>query len=630
MMEDVRGFVATAYRCCSSLLPLVDLIEQRLIVLGESQAAAVWPVRVVTGELFVSFRVLFFVTVLSLLSLVLKLLESSLFLLQEFIECFLYFSKPINPLYSFLICGMIIAILIRYQTQGRVLGVLLSFLVRCSQVCSIPPTVLDIVIFGFCMYLSMVKKHESTSWTVLGVFHLSRLPVIVGIGFLESLLSLCGFIFQYPTLILIIMLFFKSVFVVLFHLHFDLVPGQPTEVTLSAGDSSQLTIQWEYPKLSKFAPYKFDTKLKLAQEELITIGNDDNFIHTEYNDEHLITVHYRLTTAGIYTLLIRYGNVPLKTSAITITVKPSDICVEKSSLVVINRKASTTTNQVYDAGRQVELAIRLRDAFDNIIHVSDYQLIKNVYVNVSGLPSDSIAIFPPVKGLSFETSTEDVLKAEELLCVMNFVVEHSQVHHVSVTYNNQSLLRGEFDLVVLNAKSSRKIKADFNTCTKATMISTKEAGTKTKLKKPTKIYIFATPTQVYIKEYFLGWIPMNRHFTWSLNSSLKLNVKQQTVASNSSIIELGNDAEMTELSMELSDAVLLYASITLHLQQKYKASSFEKRKLYARSLLREKQNQKSITDVIDRNFLVRDGCAMLLKLTEGQEIIKVAFQVSTA
>merc|ERR1712137_670067 len=97
--------------------------------------------------------------------------------------------------------------------------------------------------------------------------------VMVGFDLLNIILLFCGSLFQFPTLILIILVFLKSVVVILFHLHFAVEDETNVNRKLTAGDSDSFTIVWEYPKILKYSKERFNIKLALGQDEA-TVGDD--------------------------------------------------------------------------------------------------------------------------------------------------------------------------------------------------------------------------------------------------------------------------------------------------------------------------------------------------------------------
>ena len=139
-----------------------------------------------------------------------------------------------------------------------------------------------------------------------------------------------------------------------------------------------------------------------------------------------------------------------------------------------------------------------------------------------------------------------------------------------------------------------------------------------------KVWVFATPSQVYIKEYVFDLFPVKKHFTWALNEQFTIQFIDEFIK-----IKSGAENEVVTLIMDPSESLLLYGTITHHLKQRITISSYEKRKLHLQTYLSPPpgSNYPVLNRLIDRNFLLRDGCKLLLTLTNRLERLQISFLV---
>ena len=384
---------------------------------------------------------------------------------------------------------------------------------------------------------------------------------------------------------------------------------------VQAGKSGTFEILW--PKEVEYSSNTVKIDIISLKDQKSILKTDDTFLHPEFDkSKNILNIHYRLTKVGSFEILLFYQCFPIVCGELIIHVNADDFDPESSSLIVIGKPPTIGNNQVYKKDTKVHLGVLLRDQYKNHIRTdkNDISILKNISVNVSNISYNCISIITPTENTVYSNTTEGEINSNQLLCEIEFPLQKVGVHRVIVSMNHIPFHGGEFDIICITSKHIETIRKSLSVSKWCKLIPEKKSAA-----------MFITPTQVYIKEYILGFIPISRRFTWPLNESLSASILKEN--EKNVLFNIEFEDEIVQIEMAKDDFALLYAAITIQLKKKYVSSSLATRVSLAKDTVRQAAGDKVINAVISRDNLLRDGCKLLLQLTNKHEGITVTFNV---
>ena len=367
----------------------------------------------------------------------------------------------------------------------------------------------------------------------------------------------------------------------------------------TAGEPGQVTLPWGREGLDGFSQRALEIILRAEDGPLIST------IIQESSERSIVLVDYRITRAGLYQMKVRYQGSLV--DQISILILPSTVNVSNSILSWHGSKeGEVCRHKIVSIDSKAVFTVTFRDSYDNIVQLEG-----------------------PISDLELECEPKMEWKRRKHPNKVSFFASHLfkcegifTVH--SVLLKGEKLNFTRTDFIIPPPNTTNDLSQSNNWYISAYLYP---KGFKQGAKN-VHVYVYVTPTQVYVKSFFL-FFEIESHLVWDLNSSLSVDIlKRSRNASEEFHLSLSNEAEIASLALTAEGAASLYAAIVYRMGQKYQTESLEKRKGAAlRALLSKEDSFESVLLRIKRSSLLRQGSAFILQLDEKQEIPIVLFKV---
>ncbi|XP_052269096.1 apoptosis-resistant E3 ubiquitin protein ligase 1-like isoform X1 [Dreissena polymorpha] len=352
-------------------------------------------------------------------------------------------------------------------------------------------------------YVPDARSHVYSGWTVIVMVFSGLIVtfVTVWIMFINRLLSTEGPLQSLSTLSK------KS----LFYLsgQYDIV--QNTKVTWNweepevVGKTMTFSVRFFHKST---APYPVSNKDNITVEishagsevtKTMTLGG------VNQEDANLLKVSFTVHKSGEYTICVMIGGRHIKGSPFTKKFEAGPIDASKTGFMNYTSTVVCTPESSYP------LTIEARDSYGNI---AAYKPGQNNYFKIRVAEcGTNEKYFPP---------TQIFYNSRQKQLTMQIKMERVGCYQASVSYGDINLKNGDFNILVLSSEDHSCVEKNMNKCNniwyKARLISCNNE----KLAKPKKVYIYITPKQLKLKEYFLKIIG-KRLFTYRVCPSTKFS-----------------------------------------------------------------------------------------------------------
>ena len=479
-------------------------------------------------------------------------------------------------------------------------------------------TIIDtIFIICFIKYINYKMKYSTKAEFNFYVCIISQ----IFLQFLMILNDLCKIIFpSTPLLIIIYLIGFIIYLIQCYYIsEFKKIQIFNTTKELKPNELGKILIQ-----LDSFI------QLDTSELELVDINHarDIQIINIEKLDnKNEIQIDFRIIKSGNYQLDIKYHSVAIKRQVqILIKSGEDDICFEKIQIHRIDKDETYLDSKIHVCElneKPLQFGFEFYDNFDNPIHVT--QSIHEFKVEISEPYStfNSILIYENEAykeddlnlrfgELPLHTSSAEIKSS----IFINIPFYQEGIYFITISFRNTII--HEFRCVVLHSNVLQEITSSPCLKIKSSILNGKK-----------NCFILITPTQIFVKEYILmGWIPFRKLNSWGLNSSFSIDkISNYKSKKDQLICKLGNSNEFCSFIMDEKNYLKFLACFNVHLQKKYLTSSFEYRLDYARSEINKSIARNSSYVTIDREFILRDGCKLLLKLNRKYKNLIITYRV---
>ncbi|XP_052769261.1 apoptosis-resistant E3 ubiquitin protein ligase 1-like isoform X1 [Mya arenaria] len=222
-------------------------------------------------------------------------------------------------------------------------------------------------------------------------------------------------------------------------------------------------------------------------------------------EANLAKVSFAVHKSGEYTISVMFSSRHIKGSPFSKKFEAGPIDASKTGFMNYTSTVVCTPESSYP------LTIEARDSFGNI---ASYKPGQNNYFKIRVTECGSKEKhFPPIQ--IFYNSRQKQL-------LMQIKMERVGCYQASVSYGDVSLKNGDFNILVLSSDDhtcvEKNISKSHNIWYEARLIECNHE----KLCKPKKVYIYITPKQLKLKEYFLKIIG-KRLFTYRVCPSTKFS-----------------------------------------------------------------------------------------------------------
>ncbi|GFR60823.1 ubiquitin protein ligase protein [Elysia marginata] len=206
---------------------------------------------------------------------------------------------------------------------------------------------------------------------------------------------------------------------------------------------------------------------------------------------NLTRVSFTVHKSGVYSIAVMVGGRHVKDSPFTRTFEPGPIDPSKTGFT------HYTSTVVFPSGTSFPLVIETRDTFGNLsAYKTDHKVFFKIKVKEAGTNE------------RYSPTTQIIYNTHDKKLVMYIKIDKEGCYQAVVSYGDVKLKNGEFDILVLNATELSRVqknvaKRKHNLWYEARLLN--QCGEK--LEKPKKVYLYISPKQLTIKEFYFKIYP---------------------------------------------------------------------------------------------------------------------------
>ncbi|KAK3702762.1 hypothetical protein RRG08_042746 [Elysia crispata] len=206
---------------------------------------------------------------------------------------------------------------------------------------------------------------------------------------------------------------------------------------------------------------------------------------------NLTRVSFTVHKSGVYSIAVMVGGRHVKDSPFTRSFEPGPIDPSKTGFT------HYTSTVVFPSGTSFPLVIETRDTFGNLsAYKTDHKVFFKIKVKEAGTNE------------RYSPTTQIIYNTHDKKLVMYIKIDKEGCYQAVVSYGDIKLKNGEFDILVLNATELTKVqknvaKRKHNLWYEARLLN--QNGEK--LDKPKKVYLYISPKQLTIKEFYFKIYP---------------------------------------------------------------------------------------------------------------------------
>ncbi|XP_035826963.1 apoptosis-resistant E3 ubiquitin protein ligase 1 isoform X2 [Aplysia californica] len=225
--------------------------------------------------------------------------------------------------------------------------------------------------------------------------------------------------------------------------------------------------------------------------EGVKVAQTLEFSGDEPADMNLVRCSFTVHKSGEYKISVMVGGRHIKDSPFIKCFEAGPIDPSKTGFM------HYTSTVVFPAGTSYPLVMETRDSFGNLsAYRADHKAFFKIKVTEAGT------------GERYSPTTQIVYNTLEKKLVMHIKMDKEGCYQATVSYGDVKLKNGEFDILVLSVSELSKVhknvaKRKHNLWYEARLL-TQNGET---LDKPKKVYVYVSPKQLTIKEYYFKIYP---------------------------------------------------------------------------------------------------------------------------
>ncbi|CAG5115250.1 unnamed protein product, partial [Candidula unifasciata] len=230
--------------------------------------------------------------------------------------------------------------------------------------------------------------------------------------------------------------------------------------------------------------------IEIVQEGVL-VARTVEFSGDKPGDVNLVRCSFTVHKSGEYRISIMVGGRHIKDSPFSKYFEAGPIDPSKSGFM------HYTSTVVFPSGSSYPLVIETRDSFGNL---SAYKADNKSFFKIKVKEAGSNERYTP--------TTQIIYNTQDKKLVMYIKIDKEGCYQAIVSYGDIKLRNGEFDILVLNVLELNKVqknvsKQKHNLWYEARLLT--QNGEK--LDKPKKVYLYISPKQMTIKEFYFKIYP---------------------------------------------------------------------------------------------------------------------------
>lgn len=316
---------------------------------------------------------------------------------------------------------------------------------------------------------------------------------------------------------------------------------------------------------------------------------------------NLASVSFTVHKSGEYTICVMFSGRHIKGSPFNKKFEAGPIDATKTGFM------NYTSTVVCSPDSAYPLTIEARDSFGNL---AAYKPDQHNYFKIKVTECGT--------NLRHVPATQIFYNARQKQLSMHIKMEKIGCYQASVSYGDVSLKNGDFNILVLNSEElgqvDKNINKSHNIWYEARLIECNNE----KLQKPKKVYIYITPKQLKLKEYFLKIIG-KRLFTYRVCPSTKFSFSGFSNQLSSHVFSI-DDGAQAPVILAAKDRSIIAATFTKFLLRNIGGSeTFQDKQTFFYHEVRtlhQKKSYSSTTLKIDRSKLL----ASSYRATKGFDV----------
>ncbi|XP_076442500.1 apoptosis-resistant E3 ubiquitin protein ligase 1-like isoform X1 [Babylonia areolata] len=310
------------------------------------------------------------------------------------------------------------------------------------------------------------------------------------------------------------------------------------------------------------------------------------------SDVNLARVSFTVHKSGDYVISVMIGGRHIKGSPFSKTFEPGMIDASKTGFM------NYSSTVVCAAGTSHPLTIETRDSFNNL---AAYRADQSKHFF-------KIKVQEAGTGARYTPATQIVYNVQEKRLTMFIKMEKEGCYQATVSYGDVKLKNGEFNIIVLSTEELGKVnknvvKRRHNLYYEVRLI----ACNNEKLDKPKKVYLYISPKQLTLKEFYFKFYP-KKLFTYRVCPSTKFHFNgfNNQVGAPSFTID---DGAQPPLVLASKDRNTIAATFSCFLLQRIGGSeTFQDKQMFFNHEVRQLHMKRAHTPMpikIDRSRLLQ-------------------------
>ncbi|XP_041353724.1 apoptosis-resistant E3 ubiquitin protein ligase 1-like isoform X2 [Gigantopelta aegis] len=263
--------------------------------------------------------------------------------------------------------------------------------------------------------------------------------------------------------------------------------GWEWEEFTTVGKTVAFTIRFYQKNWKPYPISNADSVLVEIMHQGVKVATTMEYGSVEPTNANLARVSFTVHKSGEYKISVMIGARHIKGSPFSKFFEPGPIDASKTGFM------NYSSTVVCMAGASHPLQIETRDSFGNL---AAYKTDLNNYFKISIRESGS--------NIKYVPATQIIYDPNEKRLTMYITMERAGCYHAKVSYGDVKLKNGDFDIVVLSPNEMAHVhknlaKKNHNVSYEARLISCNHE----RLEKPKKVFVYISPKQLTLKEFYL-------------------------------------------------------------------------------------------------------------------------------
>ncbi|XP_061172830.1 apoptosis-resistant E3 ubiquitin protein ligase 1-like [Saccostrea echinata] len=313
-------------------------------------------------------------------------------------------------------------------------------------------------------------------------------------------------------------------------------------------------------------------------------------LDTEDTDQNAIKTSFTVHKSGSYKISIMVSGRHVKGSPFTKRFEPGPIDAGKSGFT------NYCSTIVCSAGMPYPLTIETQDSFGN---PAVYKADQNNYFKIKVIETESSRRYFP--------ATQMIYNPDKKHLTMHIKMEQEGHYQATVSYGDAKLKNGEFSILVINEDDMTHVnknlsKKQRNIWYEARLLSGNgDSGEKAK-----KVYVYISPKQLTLKEYYLKVIG-KKLYTWRVCPGTKFYFNGYNSRYDAPVMTI-YDCSQPHVTLAAKDRNIIAATFTSFMQRNIGGSeTFQDKQTYFCQEVRKFQKSSTTVLKIDRSQLLQSS-----------------------